>query len=139
MKKVSMKLHIILFAPPYLNFVTLFYNLLLLQLVEKRRGLNWEPALTQYLWGWGQREFKNHSHSSKESHWTLGSAQRNLTLILVAILLGHYVTAFSSKCLPEEVETATSRPESPFLFYRSKLEGCLIKKERCCCYTLQQF
>jgi len=34
-----------------------------------------------------------------------------LTLILAAVLLGHCVAAFSYKCLPEEVETATSRPE----------------------------
>jgi len=34
-----------------------------------------------------------------------------LTLILAAILIGHCVAAFSSECLPEEGETATSRPE----------------------------
>jgi len=48
----------------------------------------------------------------------------HLTLILAAILLGHCVTAFSSKCLPEEVYTATSRLEGPLKRCRIILWGC---------------
>jgi len=54
--------------------------------------------------------------------------KKSLTLILAAILLEHCVAAISSECLPEEGETATSRPEGPFKSCKCKIGGCCIKK-----------
>jgi len=42
------------------------------------------------------------------------------------------MAASSSKCLPEEVETATSRPEKPFKKCKSKFEGARLK--HCCLF-----
>jgi len=49
--------------------------------------------------------------------------RNHLTLILAAILLEICVAAISSKCLLEEVETATSRPEGPFSDAEVKMGG----------------